>query len=234
MLGLGNSVTDTALKRPASRPASAGLIGWFSAKATGTITRGAGEEVTAVANLVPGGAGLSKLSGGGPLFAASTPLAGGRPALMWPDAASASGLKLAADALVKEVFAVMAYADGLRGAFDTYNTLITDLAGLDGSSANRVMGHAGNTGVFAASQPPGMTIHLNGGDATASLLPMPLTVVHIRSASPFALASIGGRNNGSSRAWRGPVCEVLAYSDALDANAAGGNVSYLKDGWGIA
>ncbi|MEW2911514.1 hypothetical protein [Leisingera sp. JC11] len=233
MLGLGFSATGAALQGPGSRPAGAGLIGWYSAKATGTITRGAGEEATAVANLVPGGASLSKLSGGGPAYAASEPLAGGRPALVWPDAANASGLALAADALVREVFAVMAYADGARGAFDTYNTLITDLAGLDSSSVNRVMGQEGNAGVFTSSLPPGMTIHLNGGGATTTLLPMPLSVVHIRSATPFALAAIGGRNNGSSRAWRGPVCEVLAYSDTLDAGAAGSNVSYLKDGWGI-
>lgn len=233
MLGLGLSVTGTALQGGTTRPASAGLIGWYSAKAAGTITRGAGEEVTAVGNLVPGGASLGKLSGGGPVYAASEPLAGGRPALVWPDAANASGLALAADALVKEVFAVMAYADGTRGAFDTYNTLITDLAGLDASSANRVMGHEGNPGVFTPSLPPGMTIHLNGGAATATLLPLPLSVVHIKSATPFALAAIGGRNNGINRAWRGPVCEVLAYSETLDAEAAGRNVRYLKQGWGI-
>ncbi|MBY6138092.1 hypothetical protein KUV26_01450 [Leisingera daeponensis] len=233
MLGLGFSVTGAGVQGPASRPAVNGLIGWYSAKATGTITRGAGEEVISVANLVPGGAALGRLSGGGPVYVASAPVAGGRPALVWPDAANARGLTLASDALVREVFAVMAYADGARSAFDTYNTLTTDLAGLDSSSANRVMGHENNAGIFTASLPPGMTVHLNGGGATTSLLPMPLSVLHIKSASPFALASIGGRNNGSSRAWRGPVCEVLAYTDALDAAGVSRNVSYLKDGWGI-
>lgn len=214
-------------------PDFSSLIGWYSAKVAGTIQLEAGGEVSGIDNLVAGGQGLSKLYGGGPTYVASEPLAGGRPALVWPDETNSRGLALAADAFVREVFVVMAYADGARAAFDTYNTLITDLAGLDAGSTNRVMGETGNPEVFAGSIPAGMTIHVNGGATTTTLLPLPLSVVHFSSGTPFPLAAIGGRNNGSSRAWRGPMCEVLAYSENLAAAAVERNVRYLRAGWGI-
>ncbi|KIC30046.1 hypothetical protein RA24_03630 [Leisingera sp. ANG-M6] len=233
MLGAGHSVMVATQQQRHCLPDRSSLIGWYSAKATGTIQLEAGDEVSAIDNLVAGYLGLSKLADGGPTYVASEPLAGGRPALVWPDQSNSRGLSLPADAMVREVFVVLAYGDGARDAFNSYNTLITDLAGLDAGSPNRVIGHENNSGVFTGSIPAGMTVHVNGGAATTELLPLPLSVVHFSSATPFPLAAIGGRNNGLNRAWRGPMCEVLAYTEQLAPAAVERNVSYLRSGWGI-
>lgn len=232
--GSGGGASSPPADPPGFSPLDvAGTLGWYDAQDFSTFTLGAGDEVTALGNKVPAGAGLVAVAEGGPTYVSSHASAGGLPALEWPSADNSKGLWLGADASVHDVYVVLQYKDGLDTTFDNHNTITSDVAGLTTTSSNRIMGRWGQSNVYTNVLPSGVTLHINGGGGTVTLLPMPLCVLHIKRPTTWLLTAIGSRNGGGARAWQGIMCEVLAYNQVVSAEDDTLIVDYLMNKWSI-
>ncbi|WP_217351728.1 hypothetical protein, partial [Ruegeria sp. HKCCD8929] len=178
---------------------------------------------------------------GGPIYSPSEPRAGGRPALVWPDTVNDYGLELPADASCSEIFIVMQYKDGIDEAWDNYITLITDKAGIT-SNGVRTVGNYNGTNLYAGGSSAISWLRKDGGSATRTLLPMPLSVIRFTSkdqstpGTPINIASLGGPNKGgANRAWQGIMCQLIAVSAQVtwtEAQAAQ-MTDFLMQKWGI-
>jgi len=220
---------------PEPAPLQRGLTGWYDASNAATLTIGAGNTVTAIANRT-GGEALVAGAGGGPVYDPANAVANGNPALVWPNANSNLGLQLGADTPCGELFMVMAYQDGLSAAFATWTAFF-------GADAGRQIGRNGRREIYHT------TIFLsrasiNGGPEVAAVLPLPLAVVRFSGTfrgpneaptppGQFPLRYLG--DTTSTTAWRGPICEVLTYAPgvAMTETEAQENVDYLQQKWGI-
>lgn len=211
---------------PAELP---GLTGWYDAQSPQTVTL-EGNAVTAIANRVAG-PDLTAVPEGGPEYALGHSVSHGRPAFVWPDADTKRGLWFDADHMVHDVFMVLAYRDGVDSTFNTYTTMFIDTAGTTDATVNWLVSKSESPGVFA--KPPNSDILINGGPATMTLLPLPLSVLHVRSPTPFPLRAIGYKYRDKPRAWRGPICEILTFDAPLVSEGATAITTYLMEKWGI-
>ena len=210
----------------------AGLIGWYDAASSSTLTLN-GNEVVGISNRVEGGAGLFAVAEGGPSYEVESAVANGLPALVWPDQDNFKGLWLGGNANLYDLFVVLAYRNGATNTFSQYTTITTDAAGLTGTTTNRVMGHVGRNHLYGPSIPLAMEFRVNGSDINQTILPLPLSVLHIKRPASFPVAAFGSKNNKSPRAWRGPVCEVLAFAAPVPADEVAEIEMYLMQKWGI-
>lgn len=76
------------------------------------------------------------------------------------------------------------------------------------------------------------------GNAEASLASNPpvagRSVILARAASPVSRTlRLGGERNQSSRSFRGPMCEILAFSATLSASQQSAVLRYLAGRWGV-
>lgn len=194
-----------------------GMIGWYSANHANTITLGTDDEVTAVSNLINGGAGLVASPDGGPTYVASHPMTG-KPALVWPDMSNRRGLELGFDAPVVEIFVRLAFRDGVVNSFPEFNTITTDIAGLTGGSTNRLMGDQWDDHLYAPSIPSGMHFEVDGiPTVDRTILPLPMSTLRMRRDTPFSVTAFGARNGNTSRSWQGPIEQIMAFTQPVSA-----------------
>jgi endoglucanase len=151
----------------------------------------------------------------------------GYPAALWPD--SDNNVELTASGNWAPAFVMMAtrYRDGTQASFATYETLIADPAS---ATSQRVMGQVSTNSLFASdpSKIWTLTVRKNLGPASATVLPLPRSLVSFSGVPVSARWSIGGRNGGASfsgRGWKGPLWELVGLAavptdDALARLAA--------------
>lgn len=218
---------------------SDGLAGWFDASRPSTVTM-IGSEVTQVSNRVPSGESLAWFNGNGPDYEASHVVANGKPAFAWPYTNNNKGLTLPAEVTVFDVFMVMAFDGGTTPVFTEYNTFCTDNNGLTGANATyRVTGQINQNYIRPNGLHGSFEINVNGVSVdfanTASVLPLPLSVVHIRNPLGFRVTAFGATNAGEDdRSFRGPVCEILNYDTrARTSDEVNKVTKYLAAKWGI-
>lgn len=243
MIGLGLGLTKIASHGGTSAFSPdqiAGLAGWFDASAFDTLTL-AGSEVVAMTNRVPNGLNLSKVASGGPAYDPTG--AGGLPSLVWPNEPNNKGLALATDAGgIEELFVVCQYLDGINGLWpfisliSTYSTTLTNSLALSGF---------GTAELRSGTQEPGVsrlieTASVNSGAFSSTVLPLPLSVMRFNgretdSPGPITLAAFGFNleEPNELRSWRGPICEILAYTAPLTPAHVADVEAYLYAKWGI-
>ncbi len=216
-----------------------GLIGWYDASASDTLTVSGG-RVTAINNRVSGGLPLKALGTHGtvaPVHDPANALAGGSPALVWAAGEDCGldlfhpGLNQAVQAAVSDLFIVCAYKDGIDADFDGYTRLIAD-----GADATICQGQPGSNAIRHSSVVTRAS--KNGAAFAVSVLPLPLSVLRFSATdqglSSFNVSSFGRKESSSlSRSWHGPICEVLAFSSALTNEDAGTVQQYLNGKYGL-
>lgn len=217
------------------------LIGWYDASETSTLAI-VGNECEHIGNKIAGGLPLRANGINGtarPIYDPSNRIAGGRPALLWD--ATERGLGVwhpqsgqHVDATVGHLFVVTAYADGEDETFDGYTPIISVAAGSTICQGQPSAAYIrANTDLKTAS--------VNGGTRSGTILPLPLSVLHFDAAdaglSSFDICHFGTSSSSSlSKSWKGPLCELLAYSPdtPLTANDIAAIEAYLMVKWGIA
>jgi hypothetical protein len=238
--GLIKTWTITSAAELALTPADvAGLVGWFDASATETLTLSASNEVQRVGNRVAGMLDIVPTQWGGPQYEASNAVANGHPAIVWPNIGNNKGLWLEGglETPCSEIFVVCAYFDGARNKFLDWITLLSDAAAVTGSGQTMCWGAKNSPGLLGNKDPN--RVSKNGGAFTGTMLPLPLSVLRFSStqaSNPLTVSAFGATNSGSgSRAWNGPICEVVAYSDqvALNSTEIQGITEYLANKYDI-
>lgn len=226
--GVDARFTDAAFT-PLSIP---GLIGWFDAAELSTLTLDGSNNVTAMSNRVPGRNPVNAGPGGGPLYDPAG--AGGLPAVVWPTSGGNSlSLELGFDAPCSEIFVVQQYSDGNVVSIGSGGAIFNQ--NMDGSKVVRT----GNwTSYLQGSYVERLS--MNSGPFTNTVLPLPLSVVRYSqtetNGEPVIISVIGGNAGGATtQSWRGPICEILAYSEAVSLSAQDiKNVeAYLAAKWGL-
>lgn len=245
MPGLGIELTKSAMRKRSggssvfSPLAISGLIGWYDASDYNSLTVDNG-RVTAISNRVSGGLPLKSLGTHGtsaPVYDPANTLAGGNPALLWASGEEC-GLELyhpvldqAVETPVADMFIVCAYKEGVDADFDGYTRLIADAA-----DHTICQGQPGSNGIRATSTL--QRASKNGASFSASLLPLPLSVLRFSAANQgltdFSVSSFGRKEVSSlSRSWNGPICEVLAFSTPLSSPDIEQVGAYFHSKWGI-
>jgi len=223
-----------------------GLIGWFDAADLNTLTIEADGSVSRVDNKVPGLKPVEYLAGHaaaqkGPDYVASDSVTG-MPGLRYFGATGSNrmlGLSdngAPAEAEVSHLFLVARYGNGTEGVFQGYLPFVSPIAGYTSDASNwRCAGHRSRNHLFQGSS-YFKTASINGAAFDATVLPLPLSVVHFDGATE-PRGSIPVSIVGADRAysWEGLICEVVAFSAlvTLTAEQIVQVESYLTTKWGI-
>lgn len=140
---------------------------------------------------------------------------GGRAAAVWPDRANDVALTPTAAIAPAWWMFVADFRGGAAATWpaNTYPNLLS--TGGNGSSAfgRRVMGAANGTGLFQNEVWTGRA-SVDAGAASATILPLPMSMVEISGPAVGALWSIGLSSGASGRGWQGAVWMALALNAA--------------------
>lgn len=216
-----------------------GLIGWYDASEYSSLTV-TGNRVTGISNRVVGGLPLKSLGIHGtnaPIYDASNVSARGNPALVWAAGEDCGldlfhpGINQQVEAAVSDLFIVCTYKDGIDVDFDGYTRLIADA-----SDATICQGQPGSDKIRSTSLVKRAS--KNGGDFSATVLPLPLSVLRFSAVdqglSSFNVSSFGRKESPSlSRSWQGAICEVLAFSVPVTTDQEQQVLGYFKGKWGV-
>ncbi|AAT69546.1 gp70 [Alphaproteobacteria phage PhiJL001] len=133
---------------------------------------------------------------------------------------------------VTHFFMVIGYEDGTDATFDERGTLVS---GPGSFGTERIMGDVGTANLDSTGGGFNFTtqVSINDGAFGAAILPLPLSCC-IFVGNVTQAFSLGYNNSAVDRSWKGPICEVLAYNNALMTTEEQSTVAkFLCTKWGI-
>lgn len=219
-----------------------GLIGWWDAAATGTVSL-SGQHVTRVENRVPSNLFLRPAGTTGPEYRMNQ---GVHPAFHWSHSQHGYGFLVSTpggrtNLSVKHLFMVMSYRNNAVHWADLTSLFVSsDSIFRRSLTGHRVLGHINQNRFFTASYVD--QVHKNGVAVGDAVLPLNRDVLHFSTAgiktgstaTELLVCGIGSRNFGvHSRSWHGDIHEILAFS--MQANLSPQDIAaiegYLQNKW---
>ncbi|MEL6913594.1 MAG: hypothetical protein AAFP13_03760 [Pseudomonadota bacterium] len=228
MLGWEISVPGLLLARRAKSPADLGALFWFAPNDAGSVFQDSAETqpVSALDDRIHV---IRDKSGAGRHLRASAPPE--RPLWKqgegWDNGAPGLGLRMAQDVNVREVFMACRYEDGVLATFSEYKTLMTDLAGIDTPTPNRVMGRRFEDVLHVQT----FEVQKPGAAFGVLLLPLPMTVLRLRrkDGAAWPVGAFGTTNNANVyRPWTGRIGGIAGFDRALSDEEASAVVGALS------
>ena len=164
-----------------------------------------------------------------PTYVASDPVLNGKPSVKNSSGTGQRGLNIPTSSL-REIFMVGYYNNGIDNNFNTYNTLFS---GSSSTSYRYKFRGQSNTDYSNTSLSFDSSPNINGYAASATILPMPASVLRFKSSSDRDQITnlLHGANNQS---WLGGIGEVIALSSLATSEEVRKIEGYLAHKWGTA
>ena len=151
------------------------------------------------------------------------------PCLEWTTSTGYKGLDTPAMTSIDEVWAVIAYKDGVDSAFDTFQHILGGATGAD----QRVMGRSGLATLISGAASTD-DVYINDGSITSTVLPLPLSIIRMPLIGTTNQAwQIGFGDENANRSWLGVMCEIVFFDYDLTSGDATEIFEGLASKWGI-
>ena len=168
-----------------------------------------------------------------PAYESSNAVANDRPAIVWPDGGNSNVMNYDSNVSAFTVYTVMAYRDGTQGIFESFASQWFG-GTQDDFGRFRLQGFFNQPSIFTSNEFAD-AVSINGAAASATVLPMPLSVVRADSKEGVLsdMHDVGGVERTTNRGWRGPICEVFIFDRTVSDDDDAKIRLYLSEKWGI-